>query len=394
MFVYDAIIIGAGAAGLFCALTAARLGKTILVLEGQERAGKKILISGGGRCNFTNTGANPSNYISSNPHFCKSALSRFTPSDFVSLVRERGIPFHEKKLGQLFCDRSSKDLLNWLLEACRNEGVTLQCNASIGSIQKNDALFCVTNRQNELHSQSLIIASGALSFKALGATPIGYEIAEQFGMRVIQPKPGLVPLSGDSTFVSTYGPLSGMSFTATVSTGKISFTEDVLITHDGLSGPAILQISSYWKPGDKVIFDIGPGLSEHVRKWHTSNSDVHLHNFLSQHLPRRFVETWMKDQSIAAEPAKRFNLKDVSDVTRKLSQWELTPRGTAGYTKAEVTVGGVDTDELSSKTMESRKVPGLYFIGEVVDVTGWLGGYNFQWAWASAHAAAEALATH
>ncbi len=389
---YDAIIVGAGAAGLFCAYQAAKRGARVLVLEAQEKPGKKILISGGGRCNFTNLYAGPENYISANPHFCKSALSRFSPGDFVEFIKAANIPFHEKKDGQLFCDRSSKDILNLLLQSCQTAGVIIKTSCQIKDILKNDALFCVISNLEKFLSSSIIIATGALSFANLGATDFGYTFAKRNEIRVINPKPGLVPLRGSPSFIKQYAALSGVSFVAQVSIGKRSFTEALLITHEGLSGPAILQISSYWNAGDKITINIGPNLHLLVREWH-KESDLQIHNFLSRHLPRRFVEAWLSDQKIPLESPKKLDSGSFKLLLERLQNWEFVPQDTLGYAKAEVTVGGVDTEELSSKTMESKKVKGLYFIGEVVDVTGWLGGYNFQWAWASAHAAAGTLSS-
>ena len=351
---FDAIILGAGAAGLFCAAVAAQRGRRIVVLERSAAPGLKILISGGGRCNFTNIHTRPEHFLSANPHFAKSALARFTPSDFIAIVRKFRISFHEKTLGQLFCDGSAKAILNMLLAEAAAAKLVSGCN--ISAIRRTTE-FLVETDKGDFSAPSLVVASGGLSIPKMGATSFGYEIARQFGLRIETLRPGLVPL-----LVDECTELAGVAAEAIVAIGKQQFREKLLFTHRGLSGPAILQISSYWKPDDEIEADLLPGI-----ELETATKTA-----LARYIPRRLAERW-------------------ADQIDEIHQWRFTPTGTEGFEKAEVTCGGVDTAELSSKTMEARNVPGLFFIGEVVDVTGHLGGFNFQWAWASANAAAEAL---
>jgi predicted Rossmann fold flavoprotein len=378
------IIIGAGAAGLFCAIQAGKRGKQVLVIEHSEKAGKKILISGGGRCNFTNSYSSPDNFISDNPHFAKSALARYTPQNFISLVEKHGIKYHEKKLGQLFCDGSSKQIVDMLLNECKDAGVEIIYNCKVVNVSKSDSFKLVTN-QGELECDSLIIASGGISIPKMGATDFGYTIAKKFGLRLTEIKPGLVPLTLHKRELDVFGSLSGVSFDAEVSCNGTRFNENVLFTHRGLSGPAILQISSYWDGGDEIIIDILP-CTDIIKEIEKNKSNKQLNKFLSLYLPQRFIDKWC-EMYFPSRPINRLSPKEIAALSEKLHNWKIIPSGTEGFAKAEVTKGGIDTDELSSKTMESKKVKGLYFIGEVVDVTGWLGGYNFQWAWASGFAA-------
>jgi predicted Rossmann fold flavoprotein len=365
------------------------------VLEHADRIGKKIAISGGGRCNFTNLTTTPDNFISDNPHFCKSALARYSPADFISLVEKHGIPYHEKKLGQLFCDGSSSRIIEMLLRECSDAGVEIHCGATVRSVAKNDNHegqhhFEVQTNGSTLVSQSLVVATGGLSIPPLGATDFGYRMARQFRLRIIEPSPALVPFTLSPQVLRELAPLSGVSIDAAVSCRGKEFREKILITHRGLSGPAILQISSYWLPGSSVTINLLPDhdalklLREH------ENREISWANFLSQYLPHRFAVAWCA-LHFPSQPLKRYTPGQLADIADKLNHWLITPSGTEGYKKAEVTAGGVDTVELSSQTMEAKKVPGLYFIGEVVDVTGQLGGYNFQWAWASGFAAGQCV---
>jgi predicted Rossmann fold flavoprotein len=371
---YDAIVLGAGAAGLFCAATAAQRGRRVAVVEHCAQPGRKILISGGGRANFTNRRVSAANFLCSNPHFPKSALARFTPSDFIQLIETHRIPYHEKTLGQLFCDRSARDLLLLLESECRKGGVHLLTATAIQSVSR-DTRFRVATSRGEMQAHCLIVATGGLSIPKLGATGIGYDLARQFGVNVLEPYPALVPL----TFEKPWTSLSGVSAEVIASLNKRHFREKLLFTHRGLSGPAILQISSYWKPGQALSIDLLPGTD------FTTVPPPEARRQLSIKLPQRLAGAWLEAEGFT-QP-----LPSVRKLDARLHAWTVTPSGTEGFDKAEVTGGGVDTAELSSRTMEARKVPGLFFIGEVVDVTGWLGGYNFQWAWSSAHAAAQAL---
>jgi predicted Rossmann fold flavoprotein len=384
----DVIVAGAGAAGLMCAITAARRGRRVLLLEHQERVGKKIAISGGGRCNFTNLHAGPENYISAQPDFCKSALARYTPADFIGWVEEHGIAYHEKKLGQLFCDRSSRAIIEMLLAECREAGVVVRVGERIERVAKSGSFVVTTNRDTAT-CQSFVVASGGLSFPKLGATPFGYQIAEQFALRVISPRPGLVPLTLAPNELADFAPLSGVSLPVAVQSNSQRFEEALLFTHRGLSGPAILQISSYWD-GGALHIDLLPGTDalEWLHKLRARNAS--LPSALATAMPKRLADAWSA-RHLPHKTLAQMNAAEMKRIAGALSDWQVTPSGTEGYAKAEVTCGGIDTKELSSKTMESRAVAGLYFIGEVVDVTGWLGGYNFQWAWASGHAAGQAV---
>jgi predicted Rossmann fold flavoprotein len=381
---YDVIVIGGGGAGLLCGFTAGRRGRRVAVLEHSERTGRKIEISGGGRCNFTNTGATAENYLGERPEFCKSALARFTPWDFIALVEKHGIAWHEKKLGQQFCDGSSREIIAMLLAECADAGADVRCGVRVEQVEKGDRFRLATSR-GELTCDSLVIATGGLSFPKLGATDFGHRLARQFGHRVTELRPALVPLTfprGDSSL----GALSGVALPVVAGCNGMTFEEAMLFTHRGVSGPAVLQISSYWREGREVTFDLlaERGAAEALLKARATGRD--LAAVLAERMPRRFADAWCARHA----PAKllvHYKQREFDETMRLLRSWPFQPAGTEGYAKAEVTLGGVDTSELSSKTMESRRVPGLFFIGEVVDVTGWLGGYNFQWAWASGHAA-------
>ena len=390
---WDVIVIGGGAAGLFCAIEAGKRGRKVLVLEHSERVGKKISISGGGRCNFTNIHTSPENFLSANPHFCKSALARYTPADFVLLVEKYAIAYHEKKLGQLFCDGSAQQIIDMLLGECRSAGVEVLCGCQVRKVFKlNDAgSFNVATDQGIFVSSSLVIATGGLSIAPLGATDFGYRIAKQFGLRIEEPRPGLVPLTLNSQKLTQLTKLSGVSIDAIVSCRVDSrasreFREKILITHRGLSGPAILQVSSYWQGGAPVSINLLPDKDVFDILKENQKSEIELANLLSRHLPRRFAQAWCELYA-PSKPLKQYDSNELRDIARQIHDMMLTPSGTEGFKKAEVTAGGVSTTELSSQTMEAKRVPGLYFIGEVVDVTGELGGYNFQWAWASGYAA-------
>ncbi len=385
----DVVVIGGGAAGLFCAFEAGKRGRKVVVLERAERIGKKIAISGGGRCNFTNINTSPDNFISANPHFCKSALARYTPSDFISLVEKHGIPYHEKKLGQLFCDEGSRRIIEMLLNECEAAGVEIRCGVAVRRVEKN-VNFEVETDNGSLVSQSLVVATGGLSIPTLGATDFGYRLARQFGLAIQEPWPGLVPLTLSNQTQGGLTTLSGISVDALVSCRGRQFRENFLVTHRGLSGPAILQISSHWQPGAAIAINLLPEHDAGTLLREQQNREMELANFLSQFLPRRFAHAWCA-LNAPSQPLKRFSPTQLANIAEGLNHWEIVPSGTEGYKKAEVTAGGVATGELSSQTMEVRNVPGLYFIGEVVDVTGQLGGYNFQWAWASGFAAGQCV---
>lgn len=384
---WDVIVIGGGAAGLFCAIEAGKRRRKTLVIEHSDRVGKKIAISGGGRCNFTNLHSTPDSFLSANPHFCKSALAQYKPRDFIALVEKHGIAYHEKKLGQLFCDGSSQQIIDLLLNECSDAGVEIRCSCNVDAIEKHDR-FQVKTNQGTFNADSLVIATGGLSIKQLGASDFGYHIADHFGLKIEHPRPGLVPLKLDSRLLERLAKLSGVSIDALVSHRGISFRENILITHRGLSGPAILQISSYWKGGQAISIDLLPDLAgmEFLRD-HESSS-LELANLLSQYLPKRFAQAWC-DLYATSKPLRQYGRRELESIAAQLHNLQIVPTGTEGFRKAEVTAGGVSTGELSSQTMETRKVPGLYFIGEVVDVTGHLGGFNFQWAWASGYAAGQ-----
>ncbi len=383
---FDAVILGAGAAGLLCAIEAGKRGRRVAVLERANRIGKKILISGGGRCNFTNIHCRPENFLSANPHFAKSALARYTQADFISLVEKHRIPYHEKTLGQLFCDRSAEDITGMLEAECAAARVKIFLESRIREVRYNDG-FVVRAENTEFRAPALVVATGGLSIPKIGATSFGYNLARQFGLKIVPTKPGLVPLVLSGKDRNRYCDLAGVSAEVIAAAGGESFRENLLFTHRGLSGPAILQISSYWSPGQPVRIDLAPGrevtaaiLQTNVRNMAAARSAF------QGILPKRLAEKWLE-----VHAPHDWTNQALKDLERQIHEWVLMPADTEGYAKAEVTAGGVDTDELSSKTMESRKVPGLFFIGEVVDVTGHLGGFNFQWAWASGAAAGRSL---
>lgn len=387
---FDAIILGGGAAGLFCAAQAGQRGRRVLVLERAEAVGKKILISGGGRCNFTNIGAGPENYLSANPHFAKSALRRYTPRDFLSLVESHGIAWHEKTLGQLFCDGSSKQIVQMLLDECAKGDVTILTGQDVTEVVQDSARFAVMASGSAYTADRLVIATGGPSIPKMGASDHAYRLARQFGLKVVEPRPALVPLTLGGEDV-LFRELSGVATDVIARAGKASFAEAALLTHRGLSGPAILQVSSYWKPGDPVWLDFCPGKKGDwlvTRKAATPNAT--LASILREHMPERLAGVLTERLGLSG-PLQGLADKALRRTQERLARWEFVPNGSEGFAKAEVTAGGISTAELSSQTMESTKVPGLHAIGEAVDVTGWLGGYNFQWAWASAFAAAQAL---
>jgi len=384
---YDVIIIGAGAAGLMCAGTAAGFGTSVLVLDHADKPGKKILISGGGRCNFTNRFTTAANFISANPHFCKSALARFSADDFIAWVKQSGIAFHERSHGQLFCDNSARDILDMLMQPCRDFGVRISTGTDILSVQKAKQ-FLINSSRGDFSADALVVATGGLSIPKMGATPLGLNIAESFGLRIIQPAAGLVPFTFTGQEKEGLKTLAGISLDVRVSCRGQSFTEAMLFTHRGLSGPAMLQISSYWQPGDTLSINLLPDLdiAAFLKLKRQQRPQAQIATVLSEILPKRLVHLLMQKQ-LPEGTLGQLRAAQLQQVEHLLHGWQLKPNGTEGYRTAEVTVGGVDTDELSSKTMMSNTCPGLYFIGEVVDVTGHLGGFNFQWAWSSAYAA-------
>jgi len=389
---FDALVIGGGAAGLMCAMTAGQRGQRVLVVEHANRVGKKILMSGGGRCNFTNTGTTPRNFLSANPHFCKSALARYTPSDFIDMVERHGIAYHEKELGQLFCDVSSKLIVKMLLDECAAAGVRVETSCSVERVDSRDGTFALETTHGTFTAPALVVACGGLSIPAMGATGFGYQLSRQFGHAVLPTRAGLVPLTLSGKHQERLQDLSGVSLPIEASCNGQRFRNFMLVTHRGVSGPSILQISSYWHPGDDLRLDLLPGEDAFalLRARQLERPSAELKNVLADALPKRFAqrlcELWFPNK-----PMRQYNERELRDIATQLQQWPLIASGTEGYRTAEVTLGGVDTDGLSSSTMQSRQVRGLYFIGEVVDVTGWLGGYNFQWAWASGHAAGCAL---
>ena len=394
----DCIVLGAGAAGLMCAIAAAQRGREVLVLDRSNKPGKKILMSGGGRCNFTNLYTAPGRFLSANPHFCKSALSRYTPGDFIELVERHGIDYFEKETvnglsGQLFCRQSSKQIVAMLLDECDRAGVAIRLDCETGQL-RHDTAFRLETDNGPLESETLVVATGGLSIPSLGGSPFGYRVAEQFGLKVLPTAPGLAPFTFSDALRTRFSRLSGLSCEVSVAVGSASFREDMLFTHRGLSGPAMLQASSHWKPGADVELDLAPGrdLASEFRRWKSEQPRTLLRTRLDETLPQRLVRE-LEDlfwPERAGTPLGDWPDRALEEVAATLQGWRLKPSGTEGYRKAEVTLGGVDTRELSSKTMESR-IPGLFFIGEVVDVTGELGGFNFQWAWASGHAAGQAV---
>jgi predicted Rossmann fold flavoprotein len=388
---FDAVILGGGAAGLMCAIEAGKRGRRVAVIERADKLGKKILISGGGRCNFTNLYCQPENFLSSNPHFAKSALARYAPRDFIALVEKHGIPYHEKTLGQLFCDRSARDILGMLEAECRDAGVSLFPNTKINQVER-ERDFVVRAETAEFKAPALVVATGGLSIPKIGATPFGYDLARQFRLAIREPWPGLVPLLFSPEDSSRYRDLAGVSAEVIASCAAQQFRERMLITHRGLSGPAILQISSYWnerrKKPQPLRIDLAPDreVTATFRDPTTPRNLSALRAEFQKFLPHRFADRWLD-----AHAPTSWTIRALADLEKQTHAWAISPAGTEGYEKAEVTAGGVDTDELSAKTMESRKIPGLFFIGEVVDVTGHLGGFNFQWAWSSGAAAGRSL---
>jgi len=392
---FDAIVIGAGAAGMFCAAQAGQAGLRVLLLDNGKKPGRKILMSGGGRCNFTNMYIEPAAYLSQNPHFCKSALARYTQWDFIELVGKHGIAWHEKTLGQLFCDDSAEQVVNLLLAECEKGGVQIRLRTEILSVERDDAGFTLQLNGETVAANKLVVASGGLSMPGLGASPFGYKLAEQFGLTVLPTRAGLVPFTLHKPLLEQLQVLSGVSVPSTISAENGTlFRENLLFTHRGLSGPAVLQISSYWQPGEFVSVNLLPdcNLDDFLNQQRAEHPNQSLKNTLAMQLPKRLVECLQQLGQIPDVTLKQLNLREQEALVEMLTAWRVQPNGTEGYRTAEVTLGGVDTNELSSRTMEARNVPGLYFIGEVMDVTGWLGGYNFQWAWSSAWACAQALA--
>jgi len=391
----DVLIIGGGAAGLMCAITAANRGRNVVVLEGSNKVGKKILMSGGWRCNFTNFSCESSNFVSHNPHFCKSALSRYTQHDFIALVEKHGVPYHEKAAGQLFCDNSSKDIVALLLQECDGAGVRIVTDCAISKVSFADRFTVEAEDTTTYTSAALVIASGGLSIPKMGASGFGYGIAKQFGLSVFDTRAGLVPLTFTGALHDLMVRLSGVSLRVSATVNGISFTEDMLFTHRGLSGPAVLQASSFWNPGDEIEIDLLPGrdVGELLLAAKNEQPQALLRTVLAKALPRALVTELQEIiwSEFADIPVAELSNTAIAGVATSLNSWIIRPAATEGYRTAEVTLGGVDTVELSSKTMESQKQPGLYFIGEVVDVTGHLGGFNFQWAWSSGHAAGNAL---
>ena len=388
----DVLVIGGGAAGLMCALTAGRRGRRVRVVEHANRCGKKILMSGGGRCNFTNTGTTPANFLSANPHFCKSALARFRPEHFIAMVEAHGIGYHEKELGQLFCDESSKQIVAMLLAECAEAGVRIDTSCGVEDVAAlPGGGFRLRTALGERRAQSLVVATGGLSIPKMGATGFGYELARSFGHAVLPTRAGLVPLTLSGKHLEHYADLAGVSFHVSARCGKARFDNAMLVTHRGLSGPAILQVSSYWEPGKELLLDLLPEheIADWLLERQREQPGAELRTVLGDVFPKRFAqrlcEVWF-----TSKPMRQYTHGELPAIARQLANWPIVASGTEGYRTAEVTLGGVDTDGLSSTTMESKHQPGLYFIGEVVDVTGWLGGYNFQWAWASGHAAGNA----
>lgn len=390
---YDVLIIGASASGLMCAIEAGRRGRKVIVLDHANKAGKKILMSGGGRCNFTNMDVNADNFISHNPHFCKSALSRYTQWDFIAMVNEHRISYHERDLGKLFCDDSAKDILNMLLAECKKAKVKIQLKCEVNNVNKQHVdLFEIDTSSGHYTATSLVIASGGLSIPKMCASPLGYKIAEQFGHHIWPTKAGLVPFTLQPDDKNKLEKLSGISVDSAVSNEHIQFNENILFTHRGLSGPAILQISSYWQPGENITINLLPAsdIASLIKKRQDRQPNVRLKTVLNEVLPRRVIAA-LFDEITLDKPLQELSNIRINEVAEQIHRWQIKPNGTEGYRTAEVTLGGVDCDELSSKTMESNKVAGLYFIGEIVDVTGWLGGYNFQWAWSSGWCAGQVV---
>jgi predicted Rossmann fold flavoprotein len=384
------VIIGAGAAGLMCAFTAANRGRKVMLIDHANKPGKKILMSGGGRCNFTNMYTEPANFLSHNPHFCKSALARYTQWDFIEMVGKHGVPYHEKKLGQLFCDNKSSDILDMLLNECDVAGVKLHMDTSVQSIEKTDNGYLLQTTLGNINCESLVIATGGLSIPTLGATGFGYQVGKQFSHQLLPTRAGLVPFTITDQLKELCTELSGTSVDCLVSCNETSFRENILFTHRGLSGPAILQISSFWQPGDTVEINLMPdhNVPDWLAEQQTERPNSELKTLLGEIFTKKMANL-IAEQWFVSKPMKQYTHAELAEIAEKLASWQVVPAGTEGYRTAEVTLGGIDTREVSSKTMESLKSPKLYFIGEVLDVSGHLGGFNFQWAWASAYAAAQ-----
>ncbi len=389
---FDALVIGGGAAGLMCAIAAGQRGRRVLVVEHANRVGKKILMSGGGRCNFTNTGATAANYLSANPHFCKSALARYRPADFIAMVEKHRIKYHEKELGQLFCDDSSKQIVRMLLDECDAVGVRIETSCAVTRVRHGEADFHLDTAIGVFSAPALVVACGGLSIPSMGASGFGYELARQFGHHVLPTRAGLVPLTLSGKHQERFSDLAGVALPVEARCNGASFRNFMLITHRGISGPAILQISSYWKPGDDVRLDLLPDDDALVwfEQQHSDRPAAEFKTALAERLPKRFAQR-LCELGLPNKPLRQFRANELRTLVESLKDWPLVASGTEGYRTAEVTLGGVDTDELSSTTMQSKRVAGMYFIGEVVDVTGWLGGYNFQWAWASGQACGSTL---
>jgi len=390
MIARDVVIIGGGAAGLMCAIEAGNRGRRVLVIERNDRVGRKILISGGGRCNFTNLHVTPENFLSANQHFCKSALARYRPPDFISMVERHGIAYHEKEHGQLFCDGSSSLIVNMLLDECRQAGVRIEVACRVTAVERNAESFMLATDRGPVQAPSLVIASGGLSIPKMGATAFGYEIAERFGHSIVPTRAGLVALTLDENDLARYRDLSGIGLPVEVSCNGQRFTGPMLFTHRGISGPAILQISSYWAPGDELQLNLLPDRDaiEWLAERRRARPDAELKTVLGELFPKRLAQR-LCELVFDSRPLRQYRVPELRAIAEQLQRWRFQPSGSEGYRTAEVTLGGVNTDELSSATMASKKVPGLYLVGEVVDVTGHLGGFNFQWAWASGYAAGQ-----
>lgn len=385
---FDVAVIGAGAAGMMAASVAGQRGRKVVLIDHAEKLAEKIRISGGGRCNFTNIGTSPANFLSDNPHFCRSALSRYTPQDFLKLVEGYGIAWHEKHKGQLFCDKSAKDIIDMLVAECEVGDVTWYRPCKVMDLRRDAAGWILETSQGVLQVASVVIATGGLSIPKIGATDFGHRIAKKFGISIVAPRPALVPLTFDSIAWASFVQLAGASLEVEVSCAEGKFREDLLFTHRGLSGPAILQISSFWQAGEMLTINLVPDHQlEEILITTKRGNRQHLVNVISQWLPHRLAEAWVERSGLAGNPIADCSDKALRELARSLQSWQLTPDGSEGYRKAEVTRGGVDTRALDQKTMMAKQVPGLYFVGEVMDVTGWLGGYNFQWAWASGYVA-------
>jgi len=392
MIRYDVVIVGAGAAGLMCAIEAGKRGRRVLVIERSDQVGKKILISGGGRCNFTNLHVTPDNFLSANPHFCKSALARYSPLDFIAMVERHGITYHEKELGQLFCDRSAKLIVQMLVDECREAGVRIEVDSIIRGVERSAGGFALETSRGPARAEALVVASGGLSIPKMGATGFGYELAKRFEHGVVPTRAALVPLTFSENELARYRDLSGIGLSVEAGCSGGRFAAPMLFTHRGISGPAILQISSYWQPGNELVMNLLPNVDmlEWLESRQQSRPEAELKTVLGELMPKRLAQR-LCALAFDSRPLRQYGAPELGTIAERLRQWVFYPSGTEGYRTAEVTLGGVSTDELSSTTLASKKVPGLYFIGEVVDVTGHLGGFNFQWAWASGHAAGQVV---